>query len=147
MPFSRYLTQKELEAAVEEIMREGDNDPDDEIDAVYIPPDVDTLTDEEDINEDMIVRESEEPTDIVGTFELHVPDNTKFPGQPFTLSSAESEWDSSDDESLESKRRRMLATNDRLASTVKWKKGQIEYSHTPISDEFRSCEELKNTLS
>nr|CAI5834681.1 unnamed protein product [Callosobruchus analis] len=41
----------------------------------------------------------------------------------------------------------MLSTNDRLASTVKWKKGQIEYIHRPISDEFRACEELKNALS
>nr|CAH7733178.1 unnamed protein product [Callosobruchus chinensis] len=35
-----------------------------EIDAVYIPPEVDTLTDE---NDDMNPRESEEPIDIVGT--------------------------------------------------------------------------------
>nr|CAH7765853.1 unnamed protein product [Callosobruchus chinensis] len=94
------------------------------MDAVYIPPEVDTLTDEED-----------------------VPDNTELPDQSFTLSTENPEWDSTDDESLESKRRLTLSTNDRLASTVKWKKGQIEYAHTPISDEFRSCEELKNTLS
>nr|CAI5834682.1 unnamed protein product [Callosobruchus analis] len=147
MPFSRYLTQKELEAAVEEIMLDGINDQSDEIDAVYIPPEVDTLTDEEDVNDDMNPRESEEPFDVVGTFELHVPDNTELPDQSFTLSTDEPEWNSSDDESLESKRRRMLSTNDRLASTVKWKKGQIEYIHRPISDEFRACEELKNALS
>nr|CAI5870114.1 unnamed protein product [Callosobruchus analis] len=41
----------------------------------------------------------------------------------------------------------MLSKNDRLASTVKWKKGQIEYTHRPISEEFRACEELKNALS
>nr|CAI5818477.1 unnamed protein product [Callosobruchus analis] len=125
MPFSRYLTQKELEAAVEAIMLDGINDQSDEIDAVYIPPEVDTLTDEEDVNDDMNPRESEEPFDVVGTFELHVPDNTELPDQSFTLSTDEPEWNSSDDESLESKRRRMLSTNDRLASTVKWKKGQI----------------------
>nr|CAH7735537.1 unnamed protein product [Callosobruchus chinensis]CAH7736557.1 unnamed protein product [Callosobruchus chinensis]CAH7737830.1 unnamed protein product [Callosobruchus chinensis] len=64
MPFSRYLTQKELEATVEEIMMEPNSDQSGEIDAVYIPPEVDTLTDE---NDDMNPRESEEPTDIVGT--------------------------------------------------------------------------------
>nr|CAI5865763.1 unnamed protein product [Callosobruchus analis] len=147
MPFSRHLAQKELEAAVEEIMMDGINDQSDEIDAVYIPPEGDTLTDEEDVNDDMNPRESEEPCDVVGTFELHVPDNTELPDQSFTLSTDEPEWDSSDDESLESKRTRMLSTNDRLASTVKWKKGQIEYTHRPISDEFRACEEMKNALS
>nr|CAH7715080.1 unnamed protein product [Callosobruchus chinensis] len=143
MPFSRYLAQKELEAAVEEIVMEPNDDQSDGMDAVYIPPEVDTLTDEEDVNDDMNPRESEEPIDIVGTFELHVPDNTELPDQSFTLSTENPEWDSSGDESLESKRRLTLSTNDRLASTVKWKKGQIEYAHTPISDEFRSCEELK----
>nr|CAH7727638.1 unnamed protein product [Callosobruchus chinensis]CAH7728822.1 unnamed protein product [Callosobruchus chinensis]CAH7736689.1 unnamed protein product [Callosobruchus chinensis] len=64
MPFSRYLTQKELEATVEEIMMEPNSDQSGEIDAVYIPPEVDTLTDE---NDDMNPRESEEPIDIVGT--------------------------------------------------------------------------------
>nr|CAI5846111.1 unnamed protein product [Callosobruchus analis] len=123
MPFSRYLTQKELEAAIEEIMMDGINDQSDGIDAVYIPPEVDTLTAEEDVNDDMNPLESEEPFDVVGTFELHVPDNTELPDQSFTLSTDEPEWDSSDDESLESKRRRMLSKNDRLASTVKWKKG------------------------
>nr|CAI5858297.1 unnamed protein product [Callosobruchus analis] len=94
---------------------------------IRIPPEVDTLTDEEDINDDMNPRESEEPFDVVGTFELHVPDNTELPDQSFTLSTDEPEWDSTDDESLESKRRRML--------------------HRPMSDEFRAYEELKNALS
>nr|CAH7753976.1 unnamed protein product [Callosobruchus chinensis] len=65
MPFSRYLTQKELEAAVEEIMMEPNNDQSGRIDAVYIPPEVDTLTNEEDVNDDMNPRESEEPIDIL----------------------------------------------------------------------------------
>nr|CAH7722608.1 unnamed protein product [Callosobruchus chinensis] len=62
----------------------------DEIDAVYIPPEVDTLTDEEDVNDDMNPRESEEPIDIVRTLELLVPDNTELPDQSFTLSTENS---------------------------------------------------------
>nr|CAH7768779.1 unnamed protein product [Callosobruchus chinensis] len=84
MPFSRYLTQKELEATVEEIMME--------------------------------------------------------PNQSFTLSTENPEWDSSDDESLECKRRPMPSTNDRLASTVKWKKG---YHTLPRIQHYWSTEEDK----
>lgn len=182
MPFSRYLTQKELEAAMEEIVTDRDNNDEsrkyysylrifvfyrcnvmfrssriytktnvkylfiEHIDAVYIPPAVDTLTDEEDMDDEDKLEEFEEPTDIVGTFELHVPENTNALGQTCALSTTEPEWDSSDDETLESKRRRILSANSRLGSTTKWKKGQIEYTHTPISNEFRSCEELKNRL-
>nr|CAI5829856.1 unnamed protein product [Callosobruchus analis] len=74
-------------------MMDGINDQSDEIDAVYIPPEVDTLTDEEDVNDDMNPRESAKPFDVVGTFELHVPDNTELPDQSFTLSTDEPEWD------------------------------------------------------
>nr|CAI5829084.1 unnamed protein product [Callosobruchus analis] len=85
------LTQKEFDSAVKEIMMDGINDQSDEIDAVYIPPEVDTLTDKEDVNDDMNPRESEEPFDVVGTFELYVPDNTELPDQSFTLSTDEPE--------------------------------------------------------
>ncbi|XP_066258479.1 piggyBac transposable element-derived protein 3-like [Euwallacea similis] len=150
MSFSKYFTQKELEAALEEIVTDlQNNDESQHIDAVYIPPDVDTLTDEEDINYENNLQEFEEPTDIVGTFELHLPEytNQSCTNQSCTLLTNEAQWDSSDDETLESKRRRLLSANERLASTVKWKKGQIEYTHAPISDEFQSREKLKNRLS
>ncbi|KAI4470579.1 hypothetical protein MML48_1g10919 [Holotrichia oblita] len=149
MSFSKYLTQKELESALEEIVTGMEyNNENQHIDAVYIPQDVDFVTDEETMDDESNLREAQEPSDIVGTFELHVPKNTKCLDQSSTLSSTAStpDFDSSDDETLESKRRRMLPANDHQASQVKWKKGQIEYTHTPISEEFRSCEELKNKL-
>nr|CAH7751537.1 unnamed protein product [Callosobruchus chinensis] len=131
MPFSRYLTQKELEATVEEIMMEPNSDQVVGISHIYVYMCI--------IVQSTIVAFIEDASNN-NNLELVVPDNTEL---PFTLSTENPEWD---DESLESKRRLMLSTNDRLASTVKWKKAQIEYAHTLISDEFRSCKELKNTL-
>ncbi|XP_060527249.1 uncharacterized protein LOC132702556 [Cylas formicarius] len=116
-------------------MDEGNNNESQQIDAVYIPPDVDTLTDEEDMNDNINLQEFGEPPDVVGTFELHVPNDTAVLQQSCNSSTTEPEWDSSDDETLEFKRRRMISANDRLDSTVKWKKGQIKYTHTTISDE------------
>ncbi|XP_060532014.1 uncharacterized protein LOC132705443 [Cylas formicarius] len=137
MAFSRYFTSKELEAAMEEIVMDEDNNNESQhIDAVCITPDVDTLTDEEDMNDNINLQEFGEPTDIVGTFELRTPNDTAVLQQSCNSSTTEPEWDSSDDETLEFKRRRQLA------STVKWKKGQIEYTHTPISDEFKSYDEV-----
>ncbi|KAG5860860.1 hypothetical protein JTB14_020638 [Gonioctena quinquepunctata] len=81
------------------------------------------------------LQEFEEPTDIGGTFELHVLEYTEVLDQSCPLFTTEPEWDSLDDETLASERRRMLPAIDKLISTV------------PISDEFRSGEEIKNTLS
>ncbi|KAF2898316.1 hypothetical protein ILUMI_07859 [Ignelater luminosus] len=61
----RPLAIKELEAVVEDIQN-GDD-----IDAVYIPPDVDTLTDEEDLDDDVVL-EKAPVTDVAGTLEVHV---------------------------------------------------------------------------
>nr|CAH7752430.1 unnamed protein product [Callosobruchus chinensis] len=74
---------------------------------------------------------------VIKVLELVVPDNTELPDQSFTLSTENPEWD---DESLESKRRLMLSTNDRLASTVKWKKG---YHTLPRIQHYWSTEEDK----
>nr|CAH7732419.1 unnamed protein product [Callosobruchus chinensis] len=112
MPFSRYLTQKELEATVEEIMMEPNSDQSVQSDIVAFIEDASNNN----------------------NLELVVPDNTEL---PFTLSTENPEWD---DESLESKRRLMLSTNDRLASTVKWKKG---YHTLPRIQHYWSTEEDK----
>ncbi|XP_060526929.1 uncharacterized protein LOC132702362 [Cylas formicarius] len=102
MTFPRYLTQKELEAAVDEIVMDEDNNNESQhIDAVYIPPEVDTLTDEEDINDNINLQEFGEPTDIVRTFELHTPNDTAVLQQSCNSSTTEPEWD---DETLEFKR-------------------------------------------
>lgn len=58
------LSFQELEGILEE-------DPqNDEIDAVYIPPPVDILTDEEDLNDDLTMEE-QSVLEIAGTFEIH----------------------------------------------------------------------------
>ncbi|KAG5866081.1 hypothetical protein JTB14_010738, partial [Gonioctena quinquepunctata] len=95
------------------------NDESQHIDAVYIPPAEDTLTDEKDMNDDRNLQEFEEPTDRVGTFESHVPEYTEVLDQSCTLLTTEPEWDSSDDETLQSKRKRRLFANNKLAFTVK----------------------------
>ncbi|KAF2905875.1 hypothetical protein ILUMI_00298 [Ignelater luminosus] len=61
----RALTIKELEVIIEDIQN-GDD-----IDAVYIPPNVDILTDEEDLNDDVLL-EKAPMMDVAGTFEVHI---------------------------------------------------------------------------
>ncbi|KAF5305130.1 hypothetical protein FQA39_LY09392 [Lamprigera yunnana] len=73
--WKQFLTPKELqvsvlEETVTELELERNNGM---IDAVYIPPDVDELTEEENIEVENTDPENElEPIDIVGTFELQV---------------------------------------------------------------------------
>ncbi|KAI4468121.1 hypothetical protein MML48_2g00012654 [Holotrichia oblita] len=59
----RPLTQLELLAEIE-------NMSDDDIDAVLIPPEVDELTDEENVDDNIIGTETI-PSDVTGTFEIH----------------------------------------------------------------------------
>ncbi|CAH0561697.1 unnamed protein product [Brassicogethes aeneus] len=62
-----------------------------EINAVYIPPDVDELTDEENIDEDLLVNENGfVGGDIAGSFEIHINDDDFY--------------DSSDNETIDKKR-------------------------------------------
>ncbi|KAG5876688.1 hypothetical protein JTB14_005154 [Gonioctena quinquepunctata] len=102
MSFRKVLTQKELEAAseeaVDELERQGHEDV---IDTVYIPPDVDTLTDEKNIDDESYSPENE-PTDMAGTFEVHVPDSHND-----VREDEQDEWSSSDEEDLASKRKRL----------------------------------------
>ncbi|KAG5897082.1 hypothetical protein JTB14_036309 [Gonioctena quinquepunctata] len=86
MSCKKYLTVKELEAALEDAL--DDLERDKQIDAVYIPPDVDSLTHEETIDDESSMNEDRfHGIDIAGTFEMHSPD-----------------FDSSDEETLASKR-------------------------------------------
>ncbi|CAH1998516.1 unnamed protein product [Acanthoscelides obtectus] len=72
MSFRRFLTQSELEAAVEEAGQELYNYRKGALDAVYIPPDVDNVTDEEDVEDELLPEmDVPGPSDIAGTFELH----------------------------------------------------------------------------
>ncbi|KAG5897895.1 hypothetical protein JTB14_008063 [Gonioctena quinquepunctata] len=104
----KVLTQKELEAALEEAVDELERQGhEDVIDAVYKPPDVDTLTDEENIDDENYSPENE-PTDIAGTFELHVPDSHND-----VREDEQDEWSSSDEEDLASKRKRLAPGSSR----------------------------------
>ncbi|KAF5279338.1 hypothetical protein FQR65_LT15387 [Abscondita terminalis] len=83
----KYLTHRELEIALEEIANELEADRGN-IDAVYIPPEVDELTDEEIFEEGC--EKSNENVDIAGTFEIHTYDD-------------DLNYDDSDDEPLAKK--------------------------------------------
>ncbi|KAF5275075.1 hypothetical protein FQA39_LY07012 [Lamprigera yunnana] len=116
--WKQFLTQKELQVALEETVTELELERGNGmfyfsmIDAVYIFPDVDELTDEENIEVENTDPENElQPTDIVGTFELQV--------QVDTIDN-EKEFDSSDDESLLSKKRRLgnVAVVDPLSKSL-----------------------------
>ena len=77
--YKRPLSLQELQALPEE---DSDLENSDEIDAVYIPPTVDTVTDEEDINDDLIM-EQQGPVDVAGTFEVQTKssdDRSSFAG-------------------------------------------------------------------
>ena len=102
------------------------------------------MTDEEDIDDDNNLQDSQKPNDLAGTFELHVPEhNENDEGQD---PRNEQEWDSSDDEWLASKRRKLLAPTKDVGGLPTWTKGQITYTHEPVSTEFQFRENLKNCL-
>lgn len=116
MPFKKFLTQKDLEEAILEVAdeleeyrqgRKGINFTTrvllcnvksilGEIDAVYIPPDVDILTDEEELDDDQSPDNIEQPTDIAGTFELHVPGSPHFDDIICPPTTTDSDYNSSD---------------------------------------------------
>ncbi|KAK9736253.1 hypothetical protein QE152_g12635 [Popillia japonica] len=80
-----YLTQRELEAALDQIVNELDNRYDnidvgiflDNIDVVYIPPEVDELTDEEDIDDNVVIEQFRpNEQEISGLFEIQNHNDT-----------------------------------------------------------------------
>ncbi|KAG5865276.1 hypothetical protein JTB14_010599 [Gonioctena quinquepunctata] len=78
------------------------------IDAVFIPPDVDTLTDEENMDDENYSPENES-TDIAGTFERHVPDSHND-----VREDEQDGWSPSDEEDLASKRKRSAPMSSRI---------------------------------
>ncbi|KAF2905662.1 hypothetical protein ILUMI_00514, partial [Ignelater luminosus] len=92
-------------------------------DAIYIPPDVDELTDEENIDDEEIVPESHlRDQDIAGTFEIHLND----------AEISEDQFDSFDEETLASKKQKLnREVSPKPSSEPKWKEGQISYTHFP----------------
>ncbi|XP_030751730.1 piggyBac transposable element-derived protein 3-like [Sitophilus oryzae] len=142
MPYKRFLTQRQLEEELESVVFELENDNNVVLDAVYIPPDTDALTDEEDIDDENILAETAKPNDIVGTFELHIPSSSNSVDVDQNVRK-QYDWDSSDEETLETKKRKITASVSRnTVLAPQWLKGEIEYTHSPISTEHQDKENV-----
>ncbi|KAI4469511.1 dde superfamily endonuclease [Holotrichia oblita] len=57
---------------MEEVLNELDDEQEGALNAVYIPPKVDELTDEEDIDDNVLLNEIPLDGEIAGTFEIDV---------------------------------------------------------------------------
>ncbi|KAK9685942.1 hypothetical protein QE152_g37563 [Popillia japonica] len=122
-----YLTQRELEVALDEIVNELDN-RNDNIDVVYIPPEVDELTDEEDIDDNVAIEQFRpNEQEISGLFEIQNHNDTSNKG-PID----------SDDETLDVKRQKLL--RQKVSAPV-WKKGETTYANLPVFDNTDNTEE------
>lgn len=136
----RALTLQELEAELEDL------EPGNEVDAVIIPPTVDDLTDEEDIDENALLGKFAHykdkhrwltkicflgdlvPQDVAGTFELLVPEmeNDDICVEPSTSKGA---------------------TKRNTVYTPKWKKKHPEYDNLPVSNEEVAKKDLVEALA
>lgn len=99
---------------------------------MYIPPVVDELTDEEDIDDNVVieqVRPNEQ--EISGLFEIQNHNDTTNEG-PID----------SDDETLDVKRQKLL--RQKVSAPV-WKKGETTYANLPVFDNT-GREDIKNNL-
>lgn len=101
------------------------------IDAVYIPPEVDELTDEENFVEEANEVNENENIDIAGTFEIHVTE--------------EDLYDDSDDETLAVKKRKLMSSKA-AERKPKWTAGEILHCNLPESKEHEQIEHLKAKL-
>lgn len=114
-----------------------------EFEAIYIPPEPDALTDEE-IMDDDVIFENDSPTDIdiAGTFELQVRGDEDIQGDE------DIHWDSSDDETLAEKKRKLDMPTSSVADCQdpKWKRGSVHLRSQPISDEGNELEKIKTQL-
>lgn len=103
---------------------------------MYIPPDPDELTDEEDIDDNLLHTFSEShqniPNEIAGTFELLINDNDMEP----------SGYNSSDEETLATKKKNW----DSGSKDPQWKKGEATVALQPASIEQERIEHLKLQL-
>ncbi|KAF2899807.1 hypothetical protein ILUMI_06379 [Ignelater luminosus] len=100
---NNYVTSRELEAALEEVVGELDIE---RKGGIY---DVDELTDEENIDDEGIVPESQlQDADIAGIFEIHLND----------AEISEDEFDSSDEETLASKKQKNVYTSVKLVKKM-----------------------------
>lgn len=101
---------------------------------VYIPPEVDELTDEEDIDDDVITEEFlPNQREIAGLFEI----------QTHNHGGTYENFDDSDDEALEVKRQKLLRQN---VSLPVWEKGETTFPNLPLADNT-GREDIKNNFS
>ena len=131
------------------------------VDGVYIPPDPDVFTHEENFDDEGNICEEREPEDIAGTFELlyvsgkDFPDKTQVEGSRNRTKEDVQVWsgqlslgdDSSNDETLASIRKKLIAGKLlHQPPDVDWKKGEIIYTHSPTSVELQDKKKIKNLL-
>ncbi|KAG5890526.1 hypothetical protein JTB14_022759 [Gonioctena quinquepunctata] len=145
MSFRKYSTARELEVALEKYVDEIQRD--DPIDLVYIPPDVDSLTDEEAIDDESPLTERDLwGGDIAGTYEIHLPENDSSDKETLAMKRMklgksreinvsneqnEEKNDSSDEETLAS----VGAFNSKTTEGAPQRaKGGIHYTHCPINN-------------
>ncbi|KAI4469474.1 transposase is4 [Holotrichia oblita] len=128
--FKKALTVQELEAILEE---DSDLEEINEIDAVYVPPDVDSLTDEENLDEDLLAGENLS-MDIVGTIEIHTQalENDNFVEPPPGPSS--------------SKKKKISSKSKSKQYVPSWKKLEPSYSSVPTKNEFQKMQEIKQQV-
>ncbi|KAI4455557.1 hypothetical protein MML48_9g00005572 [Holotrichia oblita] len=111
MATRRFLTQRELVEAMEEVLNELD-DEQGALNAVYIPLKVDELTDEEDIDDNVLLNEIPLDGEIAGTFEIDVGSDDAL-------------HDESDEEPLSEKRRKLVQMNIQKSKEPKWEKKEV----------------------
>ncbi|XP_072400360.1 uncharacterized protein [Diabrotica undecimpunctata] len=129
MPKRHILTHRELESALEEIV----NDLEIErgfVDAVYIPPNVDELTDEEDIDENLRMNDESIDKEIAGTLEIEVDIDNDICDEP--------------EEPVPGKKRRFSGKKER--ENIEWEKKEVVYTHLPTSNEHNSLQQIKDAL-
>ncbi|XP_050301648.1 piggyBac transposable element-derived protein 3-like [Anthonomus grandis grandis] len=126
----KFLTQKELELALEEVVNELENEVE-QVDAVYIPPEVNQLTDEEEFSEDPENIENSQNGDIAGTFEIHTVRDEIY--------------DESDEEDLATKRRKILERKA-VSYNPTWRPGSFIHKNLPLFKEEEHIQELRGEL-
>lgn len=101
--------------------------------AVYIPPEVDVLTDEENIDDNEMLHEIPLDREIAGTFEIDVGNDDDL-------------YDESDEESLAEKKRRMLPMRVQKSKEPKWGKKELTHIRLPESNENEALKNLRDSL-
>ncbi|KAK9727551.1 Transposase IS4 [Popillia japonica] len=125
----RALSIRELEAILEDMSDVEDS----ETDAVYIPPPVDILTDEEDINDTLLI-EQQNIEDIAGTFEIHSTKESEGSEEPSVVVTEPSTS------------RKGKAKQKTKQYVPCWSQTEPQYSSSPSSTEATRKEEISRLL-